>query len=214
MNELALWLRYLAVWPGLPRGGDPCHADSIIVQAFGRNTYLDASLGIVTDLYEECEEIDALTIVRLRERGFNPGGPNRLLAQRCQEAVDRFSVPAIVQWEIAAAFDPLWYKRHEQDISCLWPPREAYFPTTRVTEDALTVMREYGWDLPILLTHRRQIARAYLILRKQLGHNPVVFPDMPNAFDHRSIQFWTRSPLHWFPREALGRVHHLVYRYV
>lgn len=215
MNELELWLRYFTFWSGLPRSGDPRRADCIIVQAFGRNMYTDASLHIVRGLWAEaCDESDALAVARLRERHFDAGEPNRSLAQACSDLINHYDLPAIVQWEIATAFDPLWYEKHEQKIFCLWPPRKGYFPTTRVTEDALAVMRKAGWRRPILLTHRRQIARAYCILRKQLGYNPVVFPEMPAEFDHRSVQFWTQSPLHWLPREALGRIHHLLLRYV
>lgn len=210
---LGMWLRYLCIIPGLPPRGDLSTADVVLVQAFGRNQYPDSELDHITDLHVAYGKQDAVTIAKLREQGFDPGQPNRDLALACQQLVDTYGIAAIVQWEVTVAFDPAWYAAHRNRIVSLWPTAE-YFSTRLVQEHSLRVMQEHGWTKPIELAHSWQIVRAFLIVRKLFGHEPMVSSETIRCFDSKSVQWWTRSKVKWLAYECLARVHHVLYRWV
>lgn len=211
------WIRYFAVIPGLPAIGDPEEADVLIIQAFGRNTFPKKELPIVRRLHEELGRDDATTIAKLREMSFDPGIPNYDLAQEAQEIADRYNLPIITQWEVAAAFDSEWYETHKERVTCVWPPGDAsYFTSWHVKIATFRIMQQNNWRLPIELAHKNQIARTFLIVRKIMHITPVVLPQKTKSFDPNSVQPWIKS---WrkfvLPREIIVRwVHHIIKRWV
>jgi hypothetical protein len=216
MTNLEIWLRYFLGWPGLPAVGDPSQADVVIVQAFGRNDYLDTELFKIRKAYEYFGQNDAQTIAWLRSQNFDPGLPNRQLAAECQTMVDCYGLPVITQWEAALAFDPDWYEQHKNNIICLWPLADPtrYFTTRLVKEQTVQIMRQCGWSNPIELAHKRQVVRSFLIVRKLLGKPPIVLEQKISSFDSGSVQPWTKSPLRWIVREVPTRIHHVFKHWV
>lgn len=216
MNNLEIWLRYLFCWPGLPAVGDPSQADVMIIQAFGRNDYLDTELFKIRKVYENFGQDDAQTIAWLRSQNFNPGLPNRQLAAECQAMADLYGLPVITQWEVATAFDSVWYEQNKNRIICLWPSADPkqYFSTRLVKEETVRVMNQHGWHNPIELAHKRQVARNFLIVKKLLSKSPIIIEQKTQCFDSKSIQSWTRGPLAWIVREVLTRAFHLVKKWV
>lgn len=212
-----LWWRYWLQLPGLPDIGDPSQADCIAVQAFGRNIFDDADLPGIRTYHDRNGGRDELTLEWLRSHDFKPGRPNLQLARETQALVERFGIPAIVQWEVAAAMRPSWYAAHQRQVICLWPsanPGE-YYSTVDVKRDTVAIMRQRGWRLPIEVAHRWMIIRAYFVLRKQLGADPVAISRLSSSdFDHESTQPWTRSWYVWLPREIAARLHHVFKRLV
>jgi hypothetical protein len=209
-----VWLRYFLVWPGLPAIGDPTTADCVIVQAFGRNSCLDSRLSEISTRAQK--RSDWQLVQELLAEGFSPGQPNFVLAYECMEAMNKFGLPTIVQWEVACAFPPEWYEKNHQKVICLWPPSSGYFSTRQVSLATLEVCRERGWLRVIEIAHKRMIARSALIVHKLWdGQMPVIlFPQLTKSFDRKSVQLWTKSWYWWIFREAIGRIHHLVLRWV
>lgn len=225
---MRIWLRYFCIWPGLLPIGDPNQAGVIIAQAFGRNTYIDERLFEVRRIFDEAGS-DFAAISKLRdvmfypgEIRFDPGIPNKMLAKECQELVDKYNLSAIVQWEIATAFDLKWYAEHRDKIFCLWPSTDqnVYFSTHLVKKQAVEKMIQMGWTNPMEVAHKRQIARAYLIVKKLLKEHKVrssgviVVDQKTDFFDPNSVQLWTKNKWLWLAREGLTRIHHLLKRLV
>ncbi|MBU1037333.1 hypothetical protein KKF32_04930 [Patescibacteria group bacterium] len=216
MKKLKLWLLYFLFWPGLKKLGNVSKADVIAIQAFGRGAFQDRELAEeVRKLFEELHQKDWATILELRQRGFDPGEPNRQLARICQKLVDKHHLPVITQWEVAVALDYEWYVQYKEKIICLWPPAdpEEYFDTWAVKQQTVKIMRQYNWQVAIELAHQRMIVRACLILYK-LGVTPVVCNQKVTCFDAKSVQPWTTSWFRWIKREFLTRGHHILYRRV
>lgn len=214
IREIGLWIRYFCVWPGLPPCGSPTDADCILVQAFGRNDYTDAELHTIAGLRQQYQT-DTKTVGALRDRSFDPGKPNDELAKETETIMDQNRhLIAFVQWEVAVAFDWYWYLRNSSRIVCLWPPATGYFSTVEVVNESKRKMDRLGLSRPIELAHKRQIVRAFLIVRKVFGQAPIIIRQETYSFDPHSVQPWTRSWLPWLFRETLVRVHHLVKRHV
>ncbi len=211
-----VWLRYWLQIPGLPKIGDASKADVIAVQAFGRNTYTDKTVYRVAEMRQRFGGDDLATLNRLREDCFNPGRPNIRLAKECALLMAKYNIAAIVQWEVAAGFSGWWYEKHRDRIVILWPPSEPgkYYSTVDVKRDTWRIMQERGWRQVIELAHSWQVVRAYLILRRIMGYNPIAVRIATDDFDSLSKQVWTTNWLYWFVREALGRLHHVIYKLV
>lgn len=211
-----LWWRYILQIPGLPKIGSVSDAEVVAVQAFGRNTFIDADLANIRVYHDQHGGDDAVTIAWLWEHNFDPGHPNRQLALETRSLLDRWPISAIVQWEVAAAFDRHWYAANRHRVICLWPsatPGE-YFSTRDVKMATVRIMDEHGWRQVIELAHRRHVVRAYLILRQLLGHDPIAVTIRTDGFDHKSVQPWTTSWYRWAWYEFLVRLHHLAVRWV
>jgi hypothetical protein len=214
LQKFRLYCLYGLIYPGLKKLGDPYDADVIAVQAFGRNNYLDHELPAVRALFDLCRN-DPETVKELRDRGFDPGEPNRQLAKAAMELADEYNLPIITQWEVAAAFDPDWYKARHDSVICLWPsanPKE-YFTTREVKKQTAAIMKRHGWSKPLELSHQRMIVRAVLILFK-LGVEPIVSQKSVTCFDRHSSQKWTTSLFWWLYRESQARIHHLLHQWV
>ena len=64
---------------------DPSRADFICPQALGRNTYSDSAVGAIVNPVraELCDSDNITTFEWLKLQQFDPGYPNRLLAEYC-----------------------------------------------------------------------------------------------------------------------------------
>ena len=209
---IRLWLRYLLVYPGAPPLGDVAEADVIIVQAFGRNSFSDRVLHNIGKLYNDCCNDDLLTIRQLHYNNFQPGLPNLSLANECRVLMENFNKPAIVQWEVAAAFEFEWYKKNSHRIFCVWPPDRPVkrFSTWQVKEKTREIMDRYGWKIPVELAHKRQYIRAFFTVYKLIGP-AVIPPQNTDCYDPLSVQKWTSSPFRWFiPYEPIARIYFLM----
>jgi hypothetical protein len=217
MNDLEIWIRYFLIWPSLRPIGNPADGDVITIQAYGRNSIPDAELYLVGQLRQLIGN-DWLTIKKLRQVPIycDPGEQNFSLALECQDLVDRYHLPIITQWEVAAAFGPHWYKKHKENVFCVWPPTEPQvrFSTYEVKEETKKIMKAHGWKKPIELAHKRQIVRNFLIVRK-LINTPIITAQKTDDFDPGSVQKWTRRPGFWFVGyEPWVRAHHILNRWV
>jgi hypothetical protein len=122
-----------------------------------------------------------------------------------------------LQWEVAYAIfmmRPDWYKKHEDRVVVIWPPKTGYFSTYEVKKASVEEMKKRGLKYPVELAHPAMVVRALLILWS-LGVNAVVYPVRSiNVWDKDSVQPWTRNRVLWLIREIPGRVHHILYGYV
>src|SRR5688572_5920443 len=213
MSQLELWLRYFMVWPGHPGDREISQGDVLIALAFGRNSWSDEEVQLTCD-YRDTYPSDS-PLERIRVRGFSPGQPNRELAQAAQQVVDRYEIPALVQWEIGAALDPSWLASPRRHIACLWPDKvKSYFSTEDVLSQAYQLCQQHGLRRPIILAHQRQVVRVALMTRTIFGRTPLVVSTAVSSFDHNSTQLWTTAPIVWRRRELVARAYCLAQRLV
>ncbi len=215
---LNVWTRYCLFWNGLPAIGNPKDADVIIVQAFGRNNLEDEDLEYIYDLRQE-KVSDLKTLESLRSHAFDPGKPNYSLANETIKLMKKYGLPAIVQWEVAVALLNVGLYDKEK-IFCIWPPENCTgFNTLEVKEETFKIMKKNNWSSPLELAHKRQITRAFLIVKNFMEANkfsgwPVTVEQETDCFDSKSIQKWTTGPLAWYPKEFLVRIHHWIFGWV
>ncbi len=219
---LNIWTRYFLVWPGLsknpPQDRISKKPDVLLAQAFGRNTLGDADLWWLGNL---AKKESGAVADEVRDMKFDPGQPNRELAVLLTNIlIANPRLAAIIQWEIAMALDKEWYERNQDRIIWLWPPDGAKrFSTRDVLLDSFKIMKEKGWKRPIVLAHKRQIVRAYLIARRLAWKTSQIetafaYPSEVSSFDKGSKQWQTASSTNWVIYEALCRAIHLLRRWV
>ncbi len=110
----------------------------VLVQAFGRGSYLDATLHAELTRLLGPDWSDLITCFRkLNAAGFKPGRANRALARICLQLWRiNPSLLLVMQWEVAYC---LWEEmgaafEHKLNlVECLWP-QESYFATKHVKE--------------------------------------------------------------------------------
>jgi hypothetical protein len=158
---------------------------------------------------------DAMPV--LQRDGFDPGQSNRDLGREAWALFLNQPLNIFAQWEVAyamwetnpAVYDQLLGKTGLMHI--LWP-RGTYYPTWEVKQDSIKQAAALGLSRPIELAHPDMLARAVVIIWR-LGLCPSPFV-ASIAYDPESIQSWTISPDHWWLRNLLGHVHHILHRWV
>ena len=217
MNLFWIWMLYFLMAPGLPAIGNPDKADCLIVLSMGRNQYYNKKLGLARKFKDKyLDDYDAIS--QVQATGFKPVLPNKELARQCWQFVEQYHKPIITQWEVACGFNKKWYEQNQDNITCLWPPSSTkvrFHINTKYTEvnvlkDAAEVMAEHKWHQAIILAHRRQMARAYLLACKFLPQPPLVLSQTVFKFDPKSLQWQSRNNFYWFCCEIPCRWHHVL----
>lgn len=225
LRSLLSWLRYVLVWPAMPPRGDQSLATDIVAVAFGRNSVRDDDLSEVARIAAEAES-DSDAMVRLQRNGFDPGGPNRSLADELKQAIDTAitDVRATVQWEIAFALYEQWpsvWRGHESQVRVVWPRvNRKRLSTEDVLVDAVRHLDPEQGHQVLLLAHRRHAPRVLLLwkrLARAVGNvgsrNSIILTAQPTTFfDEHSVQRQTTSAAAWLVRESLVRLHHILTR--
>jgi hypothetical protein len=77
------------------------------------------------------------------------------------------------------------------------------------TWGALLIIKDFldkkGLERPLMVAHRRHIGRVVRQAAK-LDITSIVPDDLPDQFDRKSKQLWTKSALLWVPMDVLGSV--------
>lgn len=207
-------IRYTFFWCGMPESKKIYEGDVMLAQAFGRNSFTETDLKILNEKFNEFES-DEKILEWIRTKNFDPGKPNKEIADGIMDYMQRRYIPAIVQWEIAVAFPSDWYERNKKYITCIWPPEESkYFDTRSVVIASLKAMEEKKLSHPIVAAHKMQIVRVACMVKKLSGKFPFVSEVQPKSFDRNSLQWWTRNIFFWLLREFFVRIHHIIKRYV
>lgn len=219
MERLKLWLWYWLVFlPGCPDIGRVEDADCLYVQAFGRSMYTDKELRGLAWLCRESTLTDEEKFTELRRRGFKPGDSNVEIAFAAWGIIHQQSLPAIMQWEVAYSMweqYPRWYGKFRERLIALWPSVAAdYFSTMEVKTLSRDTARARGWSRPMELASSWMIIRAALIVAKLEGRLPIVRDMDLLETDPASVQGWTKSWWRWLPREFVGRILHVLCRWV
>ena len=193
-------------------------AGYVLVQAFGRGTYADKALQHELDeLFDEDYGNLQECFRRLRNADFNPGSANVVLA-RCIQRMMKINPRLVVisQWEVMFALcslDRSFFSANRHRLDCIWP-EGSYFATVHVKTASKVVIERRQLDPHngIELAHPDMAIRATLILWKLRLRPAIYISQIPFAPD--SVQLWTRNRWLWFPRETLGRLQHIVVRWV
>lgn len=183
--------------------------DSVLVQAFGRNSIPDKQLPEIAKLHDSLSDEEVFEI--LKNMKFDAGDSNRALAVVIRrELVTGRPIEPIVQWEVADALyedDPEFYKIYQNYIHTLWPKSD-FYPTFQVKADSVSVMDSLGIHNPKELSHPDMMIRALGILAKLGVEADVLAEKIP--FDARSVQAQARGPFRWTVRESLTRIEHIL----
>lgn len=184
--------------------------DTVLVQAFGRDSITDEELPLVRDERLKLSSDDEM-MRHLEITHFNPGPSNESLADEVDRQLQSNNpTEQIIQWEVAYALyanHPSVYGRYRQYLHILWPRRD-FYPTYEVTAHSIDVMDEYGLYNPKELAHGDMMVRAIGIINK-LGSiaDPV---DVEVPFDPESTQPHVRNKWPWAVREVLARSEHVL----
>lgn len=215
-ERLKQLLAYANVVPGtFPPDGFPDRTigqnDTVLVQAFGRNSIPDKELPEVDRLHRTSED-DVEAFMRLQIDGFDPGESNRALAKVImrRELNDKTVIEPVVQWEVAYAMwelSPLKYAAYSRYIHTVWP-ESGFYPTFQVKADSIKTMDELGLYNPKEFAHRDMMVRALGILAKQGVEADPLVGQIP--FDSHSVQAQARGPAPWIIRETLTRGEHIL----
>lgn len=201
-------LRYFFPWVGASQS--PLkkieEARTLIAQAFGRNSFPDEKLKdsiLVTDASDEEKARYC------RERMFDPGRPNCLIAEAIEGLDGRFAFERIfIQWEIFFSLSAEWLMKNARKLVIIWP-NEEYFNTKMVLEKILSHGARKS-ERPLMICHKGALLRTALIWEKLTGNFPLLPYEQVDCFDEKSVQPWTRSAKNFYPREILVRIHHLI----
>lgn len=197
-------------WPKAPFG----HNDVTLTQAFGRNTFTDADLPIISHNRKACDnDEDMFEHLRGNER-FDPGASNEALAEIVagQLLDPSVTIEQVMQWEVAFALwqkYPALYADTREGIHVLWPEEGAKaYRTHEVKRDSVSVMEQKGLYNAFEFAHPDMMIRALMILGKLGIEADVLAADIP--FDVHSIQHQTRDARQWMGRELLARIEHIL----
>jgi len=135
----------------------------------------------------------------------NPGKSNEKLSCIAKEIQDKYSVPLILQWEIAEGIQSI------SDVEVIRQHRRKgkYLDTYEVIAQANNICKKNGWNRVIMLAHPHHCWRCVMAAEK-LGLSVAVVNTMEISYDHLSKQIWTRSPWMFMPRELVARLLYLV----
>lgn len=207
----------------------PDQADFICPQAFGRNTYSDEKVGKAVSIGDH--NVSVITrFGDLKARGFDPGGPNRLLARRSIQLAKGLNssiwktyhhipvetMPIIGQWEVLYAmwlYEPDWYAKHQDVLIPIWPPITGKWTTHAMMLTAKEIARAHELKTPLLVAHPEHIERCFFITSKIFSaaatdRGAQDGTTLEKWFDQHSVQKQTRSPGRWLRYEMLARIHH------
>jgi hypothetical protein len=211
----------------------PDQAEFICPQAFGRNTYSDERVGSIIGAMLESIKDPVRRFEWLKERGFDPGQPNRILARRCiglatarrlfifaLGGIKATPLPVIGQWEVLYAmwfYEPDLYAKYQDALIPIWPPLVGYLGTRGMMRTALDIAEAHGLRVPLIVAHPEHIQRCFFIARKVFGIAATDHIDgmvLEEWFDRHSVQKQTTSPGHWLAYEMLARVHHRLHGWI
>lgn len=186
--------------------------DSMLVQAFGRNSYTDNQLPMVQRLYRtEAGRSDLRMWDILQAEQFDPGASNRTLAAAVKDRLESSgAIEPILQWEVAYALweaAPGLYARYQNYMHTLWP-KGTFYPTYEVKKDSVKIMDAFGLYNPLELAHPDMEIRSLGILSKLGVEADPLIVAVP--FDKKSTQRQTKKPMWWVPRETSTRLHHIL----
>jgi hypothetical protein len=205
--------------------GNPEEADCIVCLAFGRNTFTDNELPEIS-CFVRTSESDDDVFIDLKAKNFDPGIPNKKMAQEIIFLSEELSIPIIVQWEIAYSFwryNIEFWENNSHRITSIWPntsiwpdEEKSSLNSRDVLEKTIEIMVKRDWNSPILIAHQYHIYRVLLIFNKlsKKMFSPIVFKQTVNEFDKNSVQEWTRSKFSWNRKELLVRIHHFILGWV
>lgn len=184
--------------------------DSVLVQAFGRNSIPDKRLPEVFEQKRQLENDEAV-FQYLDDQQFDAGKSNRALAEVVRdELLSGKVVEPIIQWEVAYALReiaPDVYSAYSHYLHSLWPTKD-FYPTFEVKSDSVEIMDQLGIYNPKELAHKDMMIRALGILSELDVEADILAADIP--FDKHSVQSQVRGPLRWALREALARGEHVL----
>ncbi len=116
----------------------------------------------------------------------------------------------ILQHEIADALE----KSHSSTPALTIRSRShEYLDTRQVLLQAKDYMSEHNLQVAIIVAQSRHIPRIKALC-KRLGISAVFPPDLPNAWDSRSAQWWIRASGFWNLREPAVMLHHKLMRWI
>jgi len=187
--------------------------DCILAFTFGRNSVRADKLYRVAYLFRTTYSGSSKKTVRriLNTNNFDPGKSNISLAQDVISLVEIYHIPAIVQWEIVIAMGK-WYLENTDKVIPIWPD------LGRKSQNTMEVLWQLEklkllpskFKMPIVVSQKYHMTRAFLLVKKFLGYIPVVAQYNTGVFDPGSVQWWTRSKLAWYCKEFLVRIHHVI----
>ncbi|MEK7082762.1 MAG: hypothetical protein AAB972_01205, partial [Patescibacteria group bacterium] len=204
-SSMKLWTYYANILKGMPPNGTIFDSDHAIALAFGRNSIPDYNLPSICRTFHDTYHASDLPMIQhLNDQEFDPGKPNRHIAQFIGYYIEKCHKPVFAQWELAVALSQMCKKEwvasaiEEKKLVCLWPHADIKgYNSFHVLNDADAYQYHEGqkqYNRPLLLAHDLHMPRVYMLAR-HIWTNPIVgFESITRSFDPKSVQKMTTSP--------------------
>jgi hypothetical protein len=157
--------------------------------------------------YSNCGDARSASCVIALSFGYRLGTDGVIVPGKSNERLAQFIVeryldkPVIAQYEIALAIEAQTGRRIDRVIGGR-PEADAryYLGTREVLARSAAMMKSMALPSALIVAHPFHVARAKS-MAKSLGIQAAVPPGLPEVWDSKSHQTWTRSPRLWRARE-------------
>lgn len=178
--------------------------DFILVEGFGRNVYTNKELTTLIRPQRNRLGDDSAMFKWLSENAFDPGTPNRILAEACVRQMRFYGFPAIVQWEVAYAVwneYPAFFEKYRGSFFVVWPWPKGYQGSHGLHRDAKRICGQItgkNMVVPLLIAHPEHVQRCYFVAKKRFG-GAGIFQLIRSKrwFDRKSKQWQTKGNRLW-----------------
>lgn len=139
-------------------------------------------------------------------RKDSPGISNEALAEIARKLHKRYNFPLVLQWEISDCLPDL----PKADIVREHRIKGKYLDTYEMIFQAKRLCAQKGWGKAIILAHPDHYWRC-MMTAKNLDFEIITVDTSSVPYDKFSKQSWTRSAMHFIPREVIARLIYLFF---
>ena len=132
------------------------------------------------------------------------GKSNKAMANIARKIHSHYKIPLVLQWEIADCLLNL----KKAFVARKHRIKGKYLDTYESLYQQRVFCQTKGWTQAIMLAHPDHYWRCMMVAKK-LGFDVVAVDTSSVPYDEFSTQSWTRSALHFIPREIAVRLFYL-----
>lgn len=158
---------------------------------------------------DDLRRADIILALSFGFRKNQPGTSNEALAEIVADIHRHYSLPIIIQQEIANCLLDIpkagVIQKHRVD--------RKYLDTFEALSQSLEICRKQNWIKTIIIAHPDHMFRVAQTAEK-LGFKVYIADTSSVPYDHKSLQPWTRNRTKFIPREIIARIIYLLHGWI